>query len=126
MANERQIAANRRNAQRSTGPRTSAGKTRAKKNAYRHGLAAEAPPWGISLGEIDRSARHIAGRGASAMALSFARTVAEAVFEIARVRETKTAVIELVRRFGYDPHSGELPPQMIPAVDALPRRSAEA
>jgi hypothetical protein len=40
MASERQIAANRRNAQKSSGPRSVAGKTRASRNAYRHGLAA--------------------------------------------------------------------------------------
>jgi hypothetical protein len=38
MASERQIAANRRNARKSTGPRSGAGKKRASRNAYRHGL----------------------------------------------------------------------------------------
>lgn len=38
MASEKQIAANRANAKRSTGPRTTAGKRRSSKNAYRHGL----------------------------------------------------------------------------------------
>lgn len=36
-----QIAANRLNAQRSTGPRTTAGKNRSRRNALGHGLAAE-------------------------------------------------------------------------------------
>ena len=40
MASERQIAANRRNAQKSTGPRSVEGKKRASRNAYRHGFAA--------------------------------------------------------------------------------------
>jgi hypothetical protein len=39
MASERQIAANRRNAQRSTGPRSASGAKRSSQNAYRHGLA---------------------------------------------------------------------------------------
>lgn len=39
MATEKQIAANRRNAAKSTGPRTAAGKARSKMNALRHGLA---------------------------------------------------------------------------------------
>ena len=38
MASDRQIAANRRNARKSTGPRSGAGKKRARRNAYRHGL----------------------------------------------------------------------------------------
>jgi hypothetical protein len=40
MASERQIAANRRNARKSTGPRSAAGKKRASRNATRHGFAA--------------------------------------------------------------------------------------
>jgi len=38
MATEKQIAANRRNAKRSTGPRTPKGKAMASKNALKHGL----------------------------------------------------------------------------------------
>ena len=41
MATDAQIAANQRNAQRSTGPRTCEGKTIAARNALRHGLLAE-------------------------------------------------------------------------------------
>ena len=40
MAFETKIAANRRNAQRSTGPRTALGKVRVRRNALRHGFAA--------------------------------------------------------------------------------------
>lgn len=41
MSSFRQIEANRRNAQRSTGPATEAGKKRSRRNAVRHGLTAE-------------------------------------------------------------------------------------
>ena len=40
MATKRQIAANRRNARRSTGPKSAAGKAASSANALRHGLAA--------------------------------------------------------------------------------------
>lgn len=41
MATEKQIAANRQNAKKSTGPRTDYGKRRSRRNAMRHGLTAE-------------------------------------------------------------------------------------
>ncbi|WP_271596466.1 hypothetical protein [Bradyrhizobium sp. CCBAU 25360] len=42
MASVRQIEANRRNATRSTGPKSAGGKTRSSQNAVRHGLARSA------------------------------------------------------------------------------------
>ena len=42
MATNAQIAANHRNARRSTGPRTSKGKSASSGNALRHGLTAKA------------------------------------------------------------------------------------
>ena len=41
MASDKQIAANGRNAQRNTGPRTKSGKARSSENALKHGLSAE-------------------------------------------------------------------------------------
>ena len=41
MTSYRQIEANRRNALKSTGPRTVAGKEQSRRNAIRHGLTAE-------------------------------------------------------------------------------------
>ena len=43
MATTRQIAANRRNAIKSTGPKSRAGKQRVRNNALKHGLAASRP-----------------------------------------------------------------------------------
>lgn len=40
MASERQIAANRRNAKKSTGPKSKAGKARSRRNAVQHGALA--------------------------------------------------------------------------------------
>jgi hypothetical protein len=41
MTSLRQIEANRRNSEKSTGPKTEAGKQRSRRNALRHGLCAE-------------------------------------------------------------------------------------
>ena len=43
MSTEKQIAANRRNAARSTGPRTQSGKARSRFNALKHGCRAKLP-----------------------------------------------------------------------------------
>jgi hypothetical protein len=48
MATERQKAANRRNARKSTGPRWNGGKRRASRNSFRHGLSRPA-----ALGKAD-------------------------------------------------------------------------
>ncbi len=55
MASAAQIAANRRNALRSTGPRTAAGKARSRRNAHKHGLYARVePPPPEDAAQIDR------------------------------------------------------------------------
>ena len=51
MASEKQVAANRANAKRSTGPKTVAGKALSRMNAYKHGLTAET----IVIGDEDPS-----------------------------------------------------------------------
>ena len=44
MPTDKQIAANRRNAQKSTGPRTPAGKRQSRLNAFKHGLTGHLEP----------------------------------------------------------------------------------
>ena len=72
MTSARKIAANRRNALASTGPRTAAGKARVAQNARRHGLTLPAccdPAWSD---EIKALARSIAGEDADAERLELA------------------------------------------------------
>ncbi len=58
MATRRQIEANRRNAQRSTGPRTRTGKAAAKLNSLKHGLLAEQPVLPDEDGAAFEALRH--------------------------------------------------------------------
>jgi hypothetical protein len=61
MASERQIAANRRNARKSTGPRSGAGRKRASRNAYRHGLSLGIGSIAAVEKQLDKLVRQIAG-----------------------------------------------------------------
>jgi hypothetical protein len=51
LASEKQIAANRRNATKSTGPRTPDGKARSRMNSFRHGLSGPVVYDGTLAGE---------------------------------------------------------------------------
>jgi hypothetical protein len=99
MASERQIAANRRNARNSTGPRSTSGRKRASQNAFRHGLTKR-----ISSAEFDREvetlARQIAGDTEDRIKIKLARDAAEGELELVRVRRVKIALIERVAAFG--------------------------
>jgi hypothetical protein len=93
MASERQIAANRLNARKSTGPLSRAGKRRASRNAYRHGLASSRKPDAATASKLDHLARQIAGDSDSEIILELARSAAEAEFDLARVRLVSRALI---------------------------------
>jgi hypothetical protein len=100
MARERQIAANRRNARKSTGPRSGAGRKRASRNAYRHGLTLNITSTAAYAKQVDKLARKIAGDSENAIMLERARAVAHAELELARVRRAKVALIERASAFG--------------------------
>jgi hypothetical protein len=121
VTSERQIAANRRNACESGGPRSWAGKQRARRNAYRHGLSISIGTSPESAKQLDNLARKIALE--TATALKRARAVAEAELDLARVRRAKVSLIERVWTFGdldsASPFSS--PAQAIRLLKALER-----
>ena len=88
----RKIAANRRNAQHSTGPRSAAGKAISAANARRHGLSVAAPLDCETARVICARARALAGPGASPLLLDLAQNVVEAEFDLARVLEARAAL----------------------------------
>lgn len=109
MATDRQIAANRRNARKSTGPRSAEAKKRTSRNAFQHGLATSyvANPAEIAL--VDQLAQQIAGPRQERLALALARDAALAQFELARIRRLKAELIGRVTTFG-----AVNPPQIFP------------
>jgi hypothetical protein len=105
MASEAQIAANRRNAQNSTGPRSASGKTRASRSALRHGLSK--PMSGLAFArEVEARARQIARDPADRFEMVSARQVAETQLELERVQRIKITLIERIAALGrLDPHN---------------------
>jgi hypothetical protein len=92
MASDRQIAANRRNARRSTGPHSRGGKQRAGRNSSRQELSISSSA--SCAAEAERLAREIAGDTNNAIILERARAVAYAELNLARVQRAKIALIE--------------------------------
>ena len=87
MASERQLAANRANARKSTGPRSASGKKRASRNALKHGLTT--PVSGAEfIREIEALAGQIADDPEDRLRMVAARDAAAAQLELTRVPGT--------------------------------------
>ena len=93
MTSPAKIAANRRNAQRSTGPRSAAGKARARRNAFRHGLATPARLDHAAMDRIDDLVVALTRDFPSQLELELATVAAEAQSEIERVRQAKVRMV---------------------------------
>jgi hypothetical protein len=121
MASERQIAANRRNARKSTGPISGAGKTRASRNAYRHGLTLSITSTTEYAKQLETLVRKIAGDTKDPVKLERARAIAQADLELTQVRRAKVALIERASAFGeLDPPRPTVS-QMIRLLNAFQR-----
>jgi hypothetical protein len=94
MISKAKIAANRKNAARSTGPRSAEGKARASRNAYRHGLAVSVLNDPAISAEVEVLARAILGKRNNSWELLYARIVAEAELDLVRVRATRKKLVD--------------------------------
>ena len=99
MTTARQIAANRRNAGCSTGPRSIAGRNRSARNAMQHGLSRSALQNPVLAPEVARLAAAITG-GRDEL-LELAIQIAEAEVVLLRARQMRG---ELINRALKDPH----------------------
>ena len=107
MTSEAKIAANRRNAQRSTGPHTARGKAHVRRNALQHGLAAVVVGDLDSAAEVDRVAATLFGPEASCSEREQALAFAEAQVTLKRVRKVRTNIMErMLSTPGLDAHGG--------------------
>src|SRR5271170_5565340 len=94
MASEKQIAANRANAMRSTGPKTLAGKLASSRNAFRHGLSGLLRLDPINSVTVDAIALAVVGAQASEQQLKSAAEFAKAQLELQRIRSMRTGMME--------------------------------
>jgi hypothetical protein len=91
MTSQRKTEANRRNALRSTGPRTDAGKARSRRNAFKHGLE-------VPLNRDDSFTERIETLTTELTPLfanphESVRLAAERQLEVTRVQETRVNII---------------------------------
>ena len=89
MATVRQIAANRRNAQRSTGPRTAVGRSMSSRNALRHGLSLPQEKDSATNAAIDALAQLIAADHSNNQKLIDVEEAAAALLDLIRIRKVR-------------------------------------
>jgi|SRR5579871_435960 len=86
MATEKQIAANRANAKRSTGPKTAAGKQKSSQNAYKHGLSRLQPLNSSSITLFRTIVGALADELRTENQLTAVNDLAQAQAELARIQ----------------------------------------
>ncbi len=96
MASEKQIAANRANAMRSTGPKTLAGKMASSRNAFRHGLSRPLRFDPVTSAKVEAIAQALAGEEASEEQLASAADFARAQLELLRIRSKRAELMDQV------------------------------
>jgi hypothetical protein len=90
VASDKQISTNRANARLSTGPRTSAGRARSSRNAYRHGLSVPMHP---DPQVLEALAKAILGETAHEAESCAVRVLVEVHLELRRIRATRAAAL---------------------------------
>jgi hypothetical protein len=89
MASDRQIAANRKNAKKSTGPRSDAGRAASRRNARRHGLASELATDPTFQDNIEKVARMLSLSSGMQNVDERAREAAGAELDLLRIRQIR-------------------------------------
>jgi hypothetical protein len=94
MTSERKIAANRNNANKSTGPRSEAGRAVSRLNALRHGLAASIGNKSAPGGDVEDLAKALSSASGLQSVGGVAREAAEAHLDLSRIRKIRAWLFE--------------------------------
>jgi hypothetical protein len=94
VASDLQISANRKNAAKSTGPRSEAGQAQSSRNAVRHGLSVSIGSLQEFQDDIDALAAFIEQDGAGKISKASARVAAEAQLDLVRIRQVKAELLQ--------------------------------
>jgi hypothetical protein len=116
MTSVARIAANRKNGACGGGPRTATGKARSSRNALRHGLTVNILHDSAVRPEAEELAEAIAGPNVNSARLAEARTIAEALVVLFRIRDAQVKLMD----------SACPAPLMAPEVTGQEAFSAEA
>jgi len=109
MASEKQVSANRRNAAKSTGPRTENGKLQSRRNAVRHGLTARTVV--TTMEDAEEFERFAAAIGAdykptSAIEYELVARLASLLWRLRRSTLIETNLFELQGRLAAEQKNG--------------------
>jgi hypothetical protein len=96
MATDRQIAANRVNAQRSTGPKSAAGRARSSRNALKHGLSLSIDMDSFASAQRDALIAALSGKDPDGMPSLAAAELAQAQLELLRFRKTRDELLAVL------------------------------
>ena len=94
MPSDRQIAANRNNAKKSTGPRSEAGREESRHNARRHGLAIAIRTDPAFHNEIEKLAKVLSLSCGMQQVDERAREAAGAELDLLRIRKIRVCLLE--------------------------------
>jgi hypothetical protein len=89
MPSHRQIAANRNNARKSTGPRSEAGRDASRRNAQRHGLAIDIRTDPAFHDDIEKLAKILSLPNSPKIVGDLAREAAGAELDLLRIRKIR-------------------------------------
>jgi hypothetical protein len=102
MASAKQIAANRANSKRSTGPNTDGGRLKSSRNAFRHGLSAPLQMDEAAVLKIGSMVRSLIKESDVGEQVAAATQLAETQLELLRIRAVRN---ELIKSLNAEPCS---------------------